>query len=48
MFIIWNKKSLTTFLASIIWNSSEFFMMPLGKKTALIVFELVTGLNKRK
>jgi len=37
-----------TLIASLIWNGSEFFNIELGKKTALIVFELVVGLKNRR
>jgi len=48
MFIIWKTDTPKALIASLIWNASEFFGMPLGKKTAPIIFELVMGYENKK
>ena len=46
--IIWNFKTPITFIASLIWNFSEYFNIPLGK-SAPVIFGLIVGKKgKRK
>jgi hypothetical protein len=45
--IFWNFKSPLTLFACIIWNTSEFFDIPL-KNLAPIVFHMAMGMKKRK
>jgi len=44
--IFWNFKTPITFLACVVWNTSEFFDLPLGK-FAPTVFELAIGCDKK-
>lgn len=45
--IIWNFKTPLTLLACIVWNSSEYFKIPLGR-IAHFVFELAIGKKGKK
>ena len=42
--IFWNFDTPTTFIACLVWDSSEYFKMPLGK-FAPKVFSLALGRN---
>jgi len=44
--IIWNFKSVKTFFASILWNFSEYFEIPLNNKLAPVVFHTMMGYKK--
>lgn len=46
--IIWNLKTPLTFIASLIWNFSEYFEIPLSKKLAPIIFHEMMGYKKKK
>jgi hypothetical protein len=45
--IIWNFRNPLTFIASIIWNVSEFYNLPLGR-FAPIIFGLVVKSKGKK
>lgn len=45
--IFWNFKTPVTLLASLVWNTSEYFYMPLGK-SAPYVFSLAFGYRGKK
>ncbi len=44
---IWNFKTPLTLVASIVWNASEYFNMPLNKFSP-VVFHLMIGAKKYK
>jgi len=45
--IIWNFDTPITLLASLVWNTSELFDIPLGKYAPL-VFNLAMGYKNKK
>lgn len=45
--IIWNFSTLLTFIASCIWNFSEYFNIPLGD-FAPKIFEIMINKRNRK
>jgi len=46
--IIWNFKTPITFIASCVWNLSEFSGIPLHKKIAPILFGILIGSKSDK